>query len=142
MRIVFDENMPVAVAQAIQPLVRADAQGSPEPFEMLHALDIVARGTDDASLVEAVVRGARGKVALITTDKSIRTRHYERAAFVGTGCIGIVLRGGWNHASLWDRAIYSLHWWRTWVQTVEAAAPGTLWQCPWSKKPKRLNSFD
>ena len=108
---------------------------------MLHARDIVTPGTDDPLLVQAIANNPPGKTTLITTDKSIRTRHHERAAFTTTGCIGIILRGNWNHASLWDRAIYSLHWWPTWVETVKAAPPGTLWQCPWSTKPKQLKPF-
>jgi hypothetical protein len=36
--------------------------------------------------------------ALITTD--MRTRQNERAAYVTTGCIGIVLRTHWNHAAI------------------------------------------
>ena len=52
-----------------------------------------------------------------------------------------VLRGEWNHASMWDRARLSLHWWQTWIGTVSSAAPGSLWQCPWLSKPKALKTF-
>jgi hypothetical protein len=41
---------------------------------------------------------------LITNDKAMRTRQHERAAFVSAQCIGIVLPGHWNYASLWERA--------------------------------------
>lgn len=142
MRIVFDENTPRAVAHALQILAMADAAGSPDPIEVLHALDLVGRGTPDVSLVQAVADGKHPKAALITSDKNMRTRQHERAAFVDTGCIGIVLRGHWSHASMWDRAQVSLRWWNTWVAQVETAPPGTLWQCPWSERPRPLRPFE
>ena len=110
-------------------------------LEVLHALDFNAKGTPDVLLIQAIADSNPGKAVLITTDKSMRTRQHERAAFTETGCIGIVLRQGWNHASMWDRARYSLLWWEAWLETMQAAAPGTLWECPWSQRPKRLQAF-
>jgi hypothetical protein len=129
------------VAHALRILAEADAIGSPDPMEVLHALDFVEKGTPDGTLIQAVADGTHTKAVLITTDKAMRTRQHERAAFVDTGCIGIVLRGHWNYASLWDRARLSLLWWTTWVEQVRAAAPGLLWQCPWSERPKPLRPF-
>jgi hypothetical protein len=140
-RVAFDENTPRAVAHALRILAEADAKGSPEPMEVLHALDLLERGTPDVALIQAVADGTHAKSVLITTDKAMRTRRHERAAFVDTGCIGIVLRGKWNHASLWDRARVSLMWWTTWSALARAAAPGSLWQCPWSERPKPLTAF-
>ena len=141
MRVAFDENTPRAVAHALRILAVADAMGSPEPMEVLHALDFVERGTPDVTLIQAVADGTHAKAVLITTDKAMRTRQHERAAFVDTGCIGIVLRGQWNHASLWDRARMSLLWWSTWVAQAQQAHPGTLWHSPWSERPKPLKMF-
>jgi PIN like domain len=140
-RVAFDENTPRAVAHALRALAVADTIGSAEPIEVLHALDLVERGTPDVTLIQAVADGTHTKAVLITTDKAMRTRQHERAAFADTGCIGIVLRGRWNHASLWDRARLSLLWWPIWVQQIQAAQPGTMWQCPWSERPKLLKPF-
>lgn len=142
MRIVFDENMPPAVARAIRQLASALDVGSPDPAEVLHAFDLAGQGTKDVPLIQAVADGTHAKSALITTDKSMRTRAHERAAFIETGCIGIILRQHWNHASMMDRARLSVLWWETWVQTVAGAKPGSLWQCPWSNRPKSLNPFE
>lgn len=141
MRVVFDENMPRAVAHAVKAIAEAEAHGSGMALEVLHALDFIAKGAPDVLLIQAIAESSQGKAVLITTDKSMRTRQHERAAFTETGCIGIVLRQGWNHASMWDRARYSLLWWGTWLETVQAAGPGTLWECPWSQRPKRLKAF-
>ena len=141
MRIVFDENTPRAVAMALGILTEADAVGMPEPVEVRHALDLVPIGTRDVTLIQALADGTHAKAALITCDKSMRTRQHERAAFADTGCIGIVLRGSWNHASPWDRARHSLLWWTTWTARVATAQPGSLWQCPWSAKPKTPKPF-
>ena len=130
MRIVFDENTTRAVAHALRILAVADAAGSPEPTEVLHALDLVGQGTSDVPLIQAVADVTHARAALITSDSNMRTRRLERAAFTDTGCIGIILRGHWSHASLWGRAQASLLWWPTWVATVSTAQPGTLWQCP------------
>jgi hypothetical protein len=140
-RVAFDENTPRAVAHALRILAEADAIGSPEPMEVLHALDFVGKGTPDVTLIQAVADGTHAKAVLITSDKAMRTRQHERAAFVDTGCIGIVLRGQWNHASLWDRARLSLLWWTAWVTQARTAPPGSLWQCPWSERPKPLKAF-
>lgn len=141
MRIVFDENTPRVVAHAVKLIAEADAIGDHVPLEVLHALDLVNRGTKDVPLIQQVADGTHTRAALITSDKSMRTRTHERAAFSDTGCIGIVLRGQWNHASMWDRARLSLLWWTTWMHVISAATPGSLWQCPWSIKPKPLRSF-
>lgn len=139
--IAFDENTPRAVTQALRILAIADAVGAAEPIEVLHAFDLVEQRADDVPLIQAIADSSHAKVALITTDKSMRTRQHERAAFMDTGCVGIVLRGNWNHASLWDRARLSLLWWTTWVTQVRTARPGSLWQCPWSERPKPLKPF-
>jgi len=140
-RIAFDENTPRAVARALRILAAADAVDSEQPLEVLHVLDFLEQGTPDVPLIQAVADGSHRKAALITTDKAMRTRQHERAAFVDTGCIGIVLRGNWNHASLWDRARLSLMWWRVWTAQVQVAPPGSLWQSPWSQKPKPLRPY-
>lgn len=141
MRIVFDENTPRAVALALSILAVADAAGTAEPIEVQHALELVERRTPDVPLIQTVADGSHSRAALITSDKSMRTRQHERAAFSDTGCIGIILRGPWNHASLWERAHASVLWWPTWVATVSTATPGSLWQCPWSAHPKALRPF-
>jgi len=120
-RVAFDENTPRAVAHALRILAEADAIGSPEPMEVLHALNFVEKGTPDGTLIQAVADGTHTKAVLITTDKAMRTRQHERAAFVDTGCIGIVLRGHWNYASLWDRARLSLLWWTLMGRTGEGS---------------------
>jgi PIN like domain len=135
-RIVFDEN-----TRAIRILAVADAGDLPEPLEVLHARELVQQKTPDVLLIQAVADGSHAKAALITSDKSMRTHGHERAAFTDTGCIGIVLRGDWNHAPMWDRARVTLRWWRTWVAQIAVAAPGSLWQCPWSERPKPLKRY-
>lgn len=117
-RIVFDENMPPAVARAIRELASMLDVGSRDPVQVLHATDLVHQGTGDVTLIQAVADGTHAKSALITTDKSMRTRAHARAAFIATGCIGIILRKQWNQASMMDRALFSTVWWETWVQTV------------------------
>lgn len=82
MRVAFDENTPRAVAHALRILAEADAKGSPEPMEVLHALDLLKRGAPDVALIQAVADGTHAKAVLITTDKAMRTRRHERAAFL------------------------------------------------------------
>jgi PIN like domain len=101
----------------------------------------VAQKTPDVLLIQAVADGSHTKAALITADKSMRTRRHERAAFTDTGCIGIILQGQWNRAPMWDRARVTLRWWRTWVEQIGVAEPGSLWQCPWTDRPKRLQRY-
>jgi len=133
--------MPPAVAYAIRILAYADAAGSPEPLEVLHARELVAQSTSDILLIQAVADGSHAKAALITTDRSMRTRRHERAAFTDTGCIGIILLGQWNHAPMWDRARLTLRWWRTWVTQIGEAPSGSAWRCPWSERPKPLKRY-
>ena len=141
MRVVFDENTPRVVAHAIKLIAEAEAAGGPEPLKVHHALDIVDHGTKDVLLIQAAVGAGHERAALITTDKAMRTRSHERAAFVETGCIGIVLTGGWSHASMMERARHSLLWWSTWIDGIRDAPVGILLRCPWSSKPKPLKRF-
>jgi len=140
-RIVFDENTPKSVAHAIKLLAEPEFSIPNETLEVLHALDLIRPGTPDTTLIQSVADGTHAKSALITTDKSMRTRRHERAAFHQFGCIGIILRQNWNHASLWNRAHHTLLWWPIWQQTVQSVVPGTLWQSPWSHRPKPLKPF-
>ena len=123
------------------PVRERTPSGSPEPLEVLYARELVAKKTPDVLLIQAVADGSHTKAALITADKSMRTRQHERAAFTATGCIGIILLGGWNHATMWDRARMTLRWWRTWVEQISEAEPGSLWECPWQERPKRLRQW-
>ncbi len=141
MRIVFDENTPRVVAHAVKLIAEAEMAGMPDSLEVFHALDFAPRGTKDVPLIQRVADGTHAKSTLITSDKTMRTRRHERAAFSETGCIGIMLCGHWNHASMWDRARLSLVWWETWMETVTSSDPGRLWQCPWSAKPRALKQF-
>jgi hypothetical protein len=141
LRLVFDENTPRVVAQAVRLIAEAEALGTADRVEVLHALDVIAKGTRDVTLLHAIAGGSQAKVGLVTADKAMRTRHHERAAFKATGCIGIVLRGDWNHASMWDRARLTLAWWPVWLETVRQSAPGAMWNCPWSGRPKPLRSY-
>jgi hypothetical protein len=140
--VAFDENMPRSIAQAINILASADRLDMEEPLEVLHALDLVRGGTSDVALIQAIAADNIGRSVIITCDKSMRTRCHERASFIETGCIGIVLRKQWNHAAMWDRARLTLIWWKTWITSVAIARPGTLLQCPWSERPKPLKLFD
>jgi hypothetical protein len=140
-RVVFDENTPYVVARAVKLIAEAEATGAPYRLEVLHARDLVPPGTSDVLLILRVADGTHDRAALITTDKAIRTRYHERAAFQDTGCIGIVLLNEWNRASMWDRARHSLLWWKAWLAAIESSPPGCLWRSPWSTKPKPLRAF-
>lgn len=141
MKIVFDENMPHVGARAVGMVAEELARADGRHLDVCHALDVVAAGTADVTLIEAITTGENGRVVLVTTDKSMRTRRHERAAFEATGCIGIVLCQHWNHASMLDRVRHSLLWWETWIATVEASPKGTLWRCPWRARPAPLRFF-
>lgn len=139
MRIAFDENMPPAVVRALQVLVASENAGAREAIEVLHALDLAARGTGDVPLIHRIADGAIGKAALVTADRRQRTRAHERRAFEDAGVVGIVLARQWNQAPMWTRAQLVLAWWFEWIRTIDGAAPGTVWSCPYAQKPRRMS---
>lgn len=140
MRIVFDENMPRAVVRALRCLVEAEYAGAPEAIEVLHALDLCPQGTHDVPLIQRGAEGAVGKAALVTADRKMRSRKHEREAYRQSGVIGIALASQWNHLSMWARAQLVLAWFPAWVEAIAAADPGTMLDCPYAQKPRRMKA--
>jgi hypothetical protein len=141
-RIAFDENMPPVVVRALRPLVESETAGTADPIEVLHAVDLGGRGTDDGPLIRRLAEGASGKAALVTADRKMRTRRHEREEFRRTGVIGIVLASNWNNQTMWVRAQLVLAWWPEWIMTISTSRPGVMWDCPFAMKPRRMRPSD
>jgi hypothetical protein len=53
-RVVFDENMPRAVAHTVKAIAEAEAHGSGMVLEVFHALDLIAKDMPDVLLIQAI----------------------------------------------------------------------------------------
>lgn len=116
-----DENLPSALARAIDAIARKDEH------EVVHVRDFVEAGTSDAALFQAAAD--RGIQVHITQDKHHR-RANERDAINRLGLIVFVLSKGWSTLDLYHSAARLLEWWPEMMSKAEAAEPGSMFKVP------------
>ncbi len=120
----LDENLPVALARALDCLAKQD------DHQVLHVLDLVPRGTSDVELFAAVKKA--GVQVHITQDHHHR-RQIERDAIAGSGLLVFVLGKGWASQSLYPKAARLVEWWPRIADQVAAVSPPAVFRVPWNK---------
>lgn len=88
MKAQIDENLPPALARAIDPIARVD------DHEVVHVRDFVGSGTKDVALFEEAIQ--QGIQVHVTQDHHHR-RPVEREAIARLGLTVFVLAKGWRH---------------------------------------------
>lgn len=121
MKAQIDENLPVALARAIDPIARSD------DHEVVHVTDFAVRGTRDVDLFELAIK--HGVKVHITQDHHHR-RQIEREAIAKTGLTVFVLAKGWSTLSHYDRAARLLEWWPKMMKLAELTTPGSMFKVP------------
>ena len=121
MKVQLDENLPPALARAIDPIARVD------DHEVVHVRDFVQTGTKDLALFQLAIK--HGIRVHVTQDHHHR-RQAEREAISNLGLTVFVLAKGWDTLNHYDRAARLLEWWPKMMQVAELTTPGSLFKVP------------
>lgn len=118
MKAQLDENLPPALARALNALAAVDGH------QVIHVTDY-AKGTPDVELFRLAV--ADGVKIHITADHHHR-RPAERAAIIRLGLTVFVLSKGWQTMKYYDKAARLIEYWPTIVSATELLASGSLFR--------------
>lgn len=121
MKAQIDENLPPALARAIDPIARV------HDHEVVHVRDIAGTGTKDLILFELAVQ--QGVRVHVTQDHHHR-RPAEREAIARLGLTVFVLAKGWGTLNHYERAARLLEWWPKMMRLAELTSPGAMFKVP------------
>lgn len=120
MKAQIDENLPPALARALNALVAVDGD------EVVHVTDY-AKGAPDQELFERAIED--GVQVHITHDHHHR-RPAEREAIARLGLTVFVLAKGWSSLAYYDKAARLIEYWPTMVTTAKIVASGAIFRVP------------
>lgn len=120
MKVQIDENLPRALAQALNAIASID------DHEVFHVTDF-AKGAPDLDLFRRAV--ALGITVHITQDHHQR-RLVEREAIANLGLTVFVLASGWNKMEHYQKAAWLIEWWPKLMQAAQLYARGTIHRVP------------
>lgn len=122
MKALIDENLPHALAVALNALAKHDDN------EVVHALDLVPRKTRDVELFRAIVDA---KVRVHISQDHHDRRPIERDAIASSGLIVFVLNKGWCSQPFYVKAARLVLWWPRIMEHAEAMKPPAIFRVPW-----------
>lgn len=126
MKAQIDENLPTALARALNALVSVDGH------EVVHVTDY-AKGASDLELFRrAIVNGVQ---IHITQDHHYR-RPAEREAITRLGLTVFVLAKGWNNLRYYDKAARLIEYWPAIATASTMFAAGSIFRIPHRRKGK------
>ncbi|MFC3816639.1 hypothetical protein [Lysobacter sp. GCM10012299] len=120
MKVQLDENLPPALARALNALVAVD------DYEVVHAGDY-ARGAPDIELFRRAIES--GVRVHITADHHHR-RPAEREEIAKLGLTVFVLASGWDTMGHYEKAARLIEYWPKIMTMVEIVAPGSIFRVP------------
>lgn len=128
MKAQIDENLPPALARALNALVSVDGH------EVVHVTDY-AKGKPDIELFQRAIEvGVR---VHITLDHHHR-RPVEREAITRLGLTVFVLAKGWNELAYYDKAARLIEYWPEIVKAEAMFAAGSIFRI----SPRRKARFE
>jgi hypothetical protein len=124
LKVQLDENLPPALARALNALAAAD------DHEVIHVTDY-AKGASDTDLFRRAI--ANGVKVHITLDNHYR-HPAERAAITRLGLTVFVLAKGWSTMNHYDKAARLIEYWPSIMTTAGLVAPGSIFRVPHRRK--------
>lgn len=120
MKVQIDENLPPALARALNAIAAIDEH------EVVHVTDF-AKGAPDLDLFKRAI--AHGIRVHVTQDHHQR-RPVEREAIAKLGLTVFVLASGWDKMEHYQKAAWLIEWWPKIMQAAELYAQGTIHRVP------------
>ena len=128
MYIVFDENVPIKIPEALKLL---DATCIDYEIHSIHELDLL--GEKDKDLFPKLKKKAdekHKKCILITGDVNISKRKPELQAFKNNNLVAFILPPSYDNYPLWTRSVYILHLWKALTEIAHKAKPKNIYKLP------------
>lgn len=126
MKAQIDENLPPALARALNALVAVDGH------EVVHVTDY-AKGASDLDLFQRAIED--GVRIHITQDHHYR-RPAEREAITRLGLTVFVLAKGWDTLKFYDKAARLIEYWPAVATASTMFAAGSIFRIPHRRKGK------
>jgi hypothetical protein len=123
MKAQLDENLPPALAQALNCLVEDDGHS------VTHVTALIPRGTPD---VELLLETSKLGVGVHITHDHHHRRREERDAIATLSMAVFVLAKGWQGKPYFDKAARLIQWWPRIVEQAETVKPPAIFLVPWS----------
>lgn len=120
MKTQLDENLPPALARALNELVSVDEH------QVVHVTDY-AKGAPDHELFARAI--ADGVQVHITHDHHHR-RPVERETIAQLGLTVFVLAKGWNNLSHYEKAARLIEYWNSIATTAQLVKGGAIFRVP------------
>ena len=130
MKAQLDENLPPALARALNALVTHD------DHHVIHVADY-ARGSPDVELFQhAATMGVQIHITLDHHDR----HSVEREAIARAGLTVFVLAKGWSSLKYYEKAARLIEYWPAIVAASTAVAPGAIFRIPLKRngKPEQI----
>ncbi|MGU3540533.1 PIN-like domain-containing protein [Methylobacterium sp. A54F] len=121
MKIVVDENLPPALARALDALFAGE-------HTIVHLRDRYGPGVTDLTWIPEL--GQEGNWIVLSGDRGIRRKRAEFQAFKASRLIGFFLSAGLNKAPLVKKAERILALWPAIETFASRAAPGAMFELP------------
>lgn len=128
MYIVFDENVPIKIPEALKLL---DANCENYEIHTINELNLL--GEKDIDLFPKLKKKAlekRRKCIFITGDVNISKRKPELQAFKNNDLVAFILPPSYDNYPLWTRSVYILHLWQALTVIAKKAKVKTIYKLP------------
>lgn len=120
MRFFVDNNLPPAIAEAL------DALSRHEGSEVTHLRREFPGNTADIQWIEAL--GRDGGWVVVTGDRAIKKNPHERQALIDSGLTVLFLGKAWAHMTFWDKAQKLVRCWPAILSTTSSVVAGAAFE--------------
>lgn len=128
MYIVFDENVPIRIPEALKLL---DESCKNYEIHSINKLNLL--GEKDIDLFSKLKQKAsqkNKKCIFITGDVNISKRKPELQAFKSNNLVAFILPPSYDNYPLWPRAVYIFHLWRALTEIANKAKVKSIYKLP------------
>ncbi|WP_349255412.1 hypothetical protein [Spectribacter acetivorans] len=129
MNFFFDNNLPPAIARALQALSRSQWG---EEHEVQHLTNRFPPDTPDAEWITTL--SDEGGWCVITKDRL--TKGLERQVLARAGLVVFLLDRSWKNHQFWASSVQLCRWWPRVVEQAERLSGGAILQVPWNVSGK------
>lgn len=123
MRVLIDNNLPLALARALHEL-----SDNREGVPVTHLRDKFAPTTADIDWINALA--AEGGWIVISQDRFRKSR-LEREALRRSGLVFFLLEKGWINHDFWEKSHNLVRWWPAILGQADRVVDGAAFLVPW-----------
>ncbi|WP_435101080.1 hypothetical protein [Arhodomonas sp. AD133] len=123
MRVLIDENLPAALARALNELSLHREQ-----VPVTHLTQRFDRGTVDVDWIHTL--GEEGDWVIVSQDR-FRKSKLEKEALQRSGIAAFVLERAWTNHAFWEKAQNLVRWWPVILQRARSCSGSTVHLVPW-----------